>query len=819
MSKPYQQFGLVLLISLWAGLGITGLVIGFTLTLTDAAIVQTFWLKGGAYCLILSPVISGLGGFFGWRFWARNLASAAQCQYDRGNCAIQAEQALQDSEKRFRAIFEQAAVGMVLITLEGHFFRVNQTVCHILGYDRPELLALKFNTILPTAKRDYYQTAIAQLKQGQLPHLSQETQLLHKNGMPIWIKMTLALVQDQQTQQPKYFLGVFENIHRRKEVETALRESEERFRQLAETVQDVFWLYDPQTEQILYVNQAYEQIWGRPCETIYNRPFSWLEAVYPDDQPMVKASLQSQFHGITTEKEFRILRPDGEMRWICDRAFPILNEQGVVDRIAGIATDITERKQTEQTLADKQHFIEKIANLTPNILYIYDLIEQRNIYSNQEINSLLGYSQDAIAQMGPQLFAQLMHPEDLTRLANYHQQFQAAQDGDILEIEYRLKDIHGQWHWLISRDTIFSRTPDGKPRQILGTASDITERKLAEAALLNANLQLQDKVHELEMRNAEMQCLEDMNEFLQVCSSVQEAYEGLATYLQPMFPNCTGVLYVLNRENQKPTVVTSWGKLSSINYTSPLPDRLAPWLDFPDHCCSDAQVSLAHNYLCIPMIALGETLGHLYIQGQAMGELAIAKRRFARTVTEHLALALANLELRENLRSQSLRDPLTGLYNRRYMEEALTQELRRAQRGEHTVGIILLDVDRFKQFNDTFGHNAGDRVLRVLSHFLKRNIRQSDVVCRYGGEELLLILPEATLADSYQRAEQIRQRVERLKIKHHGQRLGSVTISVGISGFPDHGETGEDLIQAADKALYQAKHQGRNCTVVYGVLN
>ncbi|MDB9314009.1 diguanylate cyclase [Spirulina sp. CS-785/01] len=808
MSKPFEQLGLTFLISLWAGLGLAELIIG-VMVFNELGLPE-FCLQAEHWFLILLSLTIGGSGLLGMLVQRRNRwQQEKSCQGE--DFAIKSEQALQESEDRFRAIFEQAAVGMVLMTLEGHFFRVNQTVSQILGYDRPELLALTFKELLPTEEEADYQQTIEQLKQGQLSHLSQETQILHKDQTLIWVQITLTLVRDRQTQEPKYFLGAFEEIHRRKQVETALQESEERFRQLADTVQDVFWLYEPEQQKLLYVNQAYERVWGRSCDSAYESPLSWLEAIHPDDRKAVLQSLTLQSQGIDTEKEFRIIRPDGTVKWLCDRAFPIVNNQGEVHRVAGISTDITERKQTEHALQEKQHFIEKITNSTPNILYIYDLLDRCSVYANQKISSVLGY--DANIPLNQQFLKQVMHPDDLACLSSYYQQLQAAQDGDIFEIEYRLKDIQGEWHWFVSRDTVFARTADGKPQQILGTASDITDRKVVESALLQANLQLHEKVNELETRNAEMQLLEEMNEFLQVCSSVKGACEGIVDYLHPMFPNCTGSLYLLERESQHPELVAHWGQNMASDSTSPLPMNVEQLED----CYAATTSPPSQNYLCLPMVALGDTLGYLYIQENRFGELTEAKRRFARTVTEHLALALANLELRENLRSQSVRDPLTGLYNRRYMEESLEQEIRRAKRGDHTVGVILLDVDRFKQFNDTFGHNAGDRVLRVLSHFLKRNIRGSDVACRYGGEELLLILPEATVADSHQRAEQIRQRVERLQFKHHGQRLGSVTISLGIAIFPDHGTTGEAVVQSADKALYLAKNNGRNCTMVYGV--
>jgi diguanylate cyclase (GGDEF)-like protein len=184
------------------------------------------------------------------------------------------------------------------------------------------------------------------------------------------------------------------------------------------------------------------------------------------------------------------------------------------------------------------------------------------------------------------------------------------------------------------------------------------------------------------------------------------------------------------------------------------------------------------------------------------------------TVAEHVSLAIANLKLRETLRSQSIRDPLTGLFNRRYMEESLEREMRRAARGHHPVGIIMLDLDDFKGFNDAHGHDAGDALLRLVGTTLQRSVRAEDIACRYGGEEFALILPEASLVDAVARAEAIRESVRALAIDHRRQQVAGGTISAGVAVYPEHGPTGHAVLRAADAALYQAKIAGRDCVFV-----
>ena len=229
----------------------------------------------------------------------------------------------------------------------------------------------------------------------------------------------------------------------------------------------------------------------------------------------------------------------------------------------------------------------------------------------------------------------------------------------------------------------------------------------------------------------------------------------------------------------------------------------------------------------MPLMAQNETIGLLYLEkliladgsinsDNSEGDFTKSQQKLARSMAEHISLALANLKLRETLRHQAIRDELTGLFNRRYLQETLDREIHRAQRHETSLGVIMLDVDNFKIFNDTYGHEAGDRLLGVLGHYLKNSIRAEDIACRYGGEEFTLILPDISPEIILDRSEAIRAGTQNLEVPHQGKILGGVTISLGISYFPQHGTDFETLLQAADAALYKAKRNGRNQVVMAG---
>jgi diguanylate cyclase (GGDEF)-like protein len=340
--------------------------------------------------------------------------------------------------------------------------------------------------------------------------------------------------------------------------------------------------------------------------------------------------------------------------------------------------------------------------------------------------------------------------------------------------------------------------------------AEIEERKQAELAL-------SQKTQELQQRNFDLTELSKMSNLLQVCLTIEAAYKAIAASVQILFPDIFGALFRIDEAGEFVEAVVTWGELLSDLKSFIYSDcwalrRSQPhWVtqQHPNLVCKHIHSEPA-EYCCIPVMAQGQALGLLYLSAAQPGKLTTDKQLLAAYLTEHISLALANLKLRETLQEQSIRDPLTGLYNRRYMEEFLNGEIHRAIRKQLPLGMIMVDVDHFKRFNDNFGHEAGDMVLRKLGRFLQKSIRNSDIACRYGGEEFILILPEADLENSVQRARQINQEIRQLEILHHGQVLDRITTSMWVACFPTNGSTFEEVIRSADAALYLAKKQGRD---------
>ena len=209
----------------------------------------------------------------------------------------------------------------------------------------------------------------------------------------------------------------------------------------------------------------------------------------------------------------------------------------------------------------------------------------------------------------------------------------------------------------------------------------------------------------------------------------------------------------------------------------------------------------------------GEVIGCLTVTGAALVDGADDQRAWIGQLAEQLGLALSNVRLRVSLRQQSIIDPLTQLYNRRYLDEVLKRELARSDRSGAPLSVLVLDLDHFKRINDTFGHEAGDAVLRKVALTLRENIRSCDVACRMGGEEMVVLLPECGIEHALKRADALRLAIAACDVLHDGQRIGA-TASIGVASYPQHGSDMPALVHAADLALYEAKHEGRNCVRV-----
>jgi len=430
---------------------------------------------------------------------------------------------------------------------------------------------------------------------------------------------------------------------------------------------------------------------------------------------------------------------------------------------------------------------------------------------NKAAERITGYSVDEALRMK---FTDLVAPDFLPSAHDIIRRQIAGDSPATFELDIIAKSGH-RIALEISTRPIFR---NGLPFAIQGLARDITERKKTEEALHLANQKLEAWVNELEQRTHEMTLLSEMGDMLRACLNTDEAYNVIVRVAQQVFPVQVGALYVITPSRNLVEAAAIWGNPSLVERIfSPeecwgLRRGRVHWVEDANSglLCKHLHQPPPQSYLCVPMMAQSEALGVLHLTQPEGAPITEAKQRLAITMAEHIAMALSNLRLHETLRSQSIRDPLTGLFNRRFMEESLELELRRATRNQRPLGVIMLDLDHFKHFNDTFGHEAGDTLLRELGTFLQSNIRAEDIACRYGGEEFTLILPEGNAEVTLQRANFLREAIKRMDVKHRTQPLGRISASMGVAVFPENGRTRDALLAASDEALYRSKAEGRD---------
>lgn len=343
-----------------------------------------------------------------------------------------------------------------------------------------------------------------------------------------------------------------------------------------------------------------------------------------------------------------------------------------------------------------------------------------------------------------------------------------------------------------------------------------------ERQMQEVNADLTATVQELQQLSREKNQIAAMVDLLQSCRTAEEAYAVISRSLARLMPESSGAIGAVKAASSLVELVLTWGANPPTQAVFASDDcwalrrgrAHAEYDSATDVRCNHILPDATGASLCLPLIAQGEALGVLYLNLPDGEVLSDDIADLTLTLSEQISMALANLRLQEMLRMQSILDPLSGVFNRRYMESTLERELLRAKRGGRPLAITMIDVDHFKQFNDRFGHDAGDALLRAFGGLLKSIIRGDDVACRYGGEEFVLIMPGAPESIASERAAQLRAALAGLEIQHHGHALGPVTISCGIAVFPGHGASAENLLEAADAALYEAKRAGRDRVLV-----
>lgn len=381
---------------------------------------------------------------------------------------------------------------------------------------------------------------------------------------------------------------------------------------------------------------------------------------------------------------------------------------------------------------------------------------------------------------------------------------------------------------------------NGRPIRGGGTVvtfTDVTDARRAQSDLAaakaeaeRAEVRAREVLAQERARQTEARLLGQLDEWLQACKSLDELYMIVRRFMVTLLPGSKGELYIYSNSrdvldgmcnwntrdlHQSITADSCWALRRGRSYDYELGGLCIPC----DHVTTHHHQVEVAEYICVPIVAHGDTVGLLHIRFDHADPQAARiadKGGFAIRCAEHISMAIANAKLRDELRDQSIRDPLTGLYNRRFFMEALRREISISARRGSRFGLISFDADRFKTFNDNHGHDAGDTVLRAIGARLTELMQAGEIACRFGGEEFAVLVPAAGAAETATLAERLRDAVSETKVRYVDSILPPVTISCGVAAFPDHGQDPADLLRRADEALYLAKEAGRNCVRLAG---
>lgn len=590
-------------------------------------------------------------------------------------------------------------------------------------------------------------------------------------------------------------------------------ESVETLRLLLDTANDYSVITVTPGGAIASWNTAAERIYGHRTAEIIGKHFSCLYS--PDDlepglpdQALELATLQGRHQAQTWQ-----VRKDGSR--FCGNVIiaPLKSKNGKLIGFSKITRDLTEIQFAEMARALVESF--------PSAILVFDQ-DRRIVQMNGQVETMFGYRPKELQyQTMDVLIPHHLRNRHLEHVAAYIADPHSRAMGSGLELSARRKDGTE-----FPVDIMLSPIHFGKDRMIMAVIRDITEPKRTAEGVRKTNDELMALVTELQRRDREMQSLISMDDLLQSCTSQEDAYKVIGFAAGELFEGQTGCLAVLQASGRYLDIVARWG-------AGPLGD---PIFSLDDcwalrrgqlHEVANAETGLLcrhfvsqpnTRYLCVPLTVQGEIFGVFCLAGAPAytSDHQIGQLQLAVTVSESIKLSLSNLKLREKLRAEAIHDPLTGLFNRRYLEEMLVRELHRARRRNSPLSLTMLDLDNFKRFNDTHGHDAGDALLRELGRLMRAKLRKSDILCRYGGEEFVIVLPDSSLVDAEQRIEQIRAQLKEVQIQHGDEFLPAPTLSAGIAQADEHNFDPSELLRAADKALYSAKNAGRDRVIRYG---
>ncbi|MDR3553660.1 MAG: PAS domain S-box protein [Syntrophobacteraceae bacterium] len=732
----------------------------------------------------------------------------------------------------YKSLIEDSPILLMAVGLDGKIMLANNAFLNAVCFSGDETASIgSLTSLIPETDHEalsklFGMTAIGFAKQ------TVETGLITGSGRRMSVEWHGRAVRDSND-MTRAILCIGVDVTERRSSDEELLQTKEYLENVLENSPDAIGIVDSQGRFVQW-NRMAEKLYGYTLEELRgNAAF----VLYADQDKLKEMLARLRGEGSVRNYEIDMKRKDGAIlpfdislsllrnkdRAVVGSVCVARNLSEIKTTLSALATanselqkEAAERQRTWEALKKSQVEYSTIFENTGNATVIVE--EDTTIsLANAEFARLSGCSREEIE--GKKSWTEFFVDENLTWMKEYHRLRRVDPNAAPRNYEASFRNSQGRF-----RDVYMTVAAVPNTNKSVISLLDITERKRAEERLRQSHI-------ELEQRSYEISQLNEMLDLLQICHAREETYYIISHFLEKLFPSDSGFLGLFKEPRAIMDVALSWGGYTPGEETICYDDcwglrqgkAHASAQSGGGVCCRHIHAAPSMNYLCVPLVAQGEVLGLFHLcflspdgvhSPEVLRRVMDSKQRLAVAVADHIALAMANLNLRETLRSQSIRDPLTGLFNRRFMEESLDREFHRAKRQGLAVAVFMMDIDHFKVYNDTYGHDAGDTLLSELGSLLKNHVRGEDVVCRYGGEEFVMILPAVSKSIALDRAESIRNQVKKIRLHYQNQELEPVSISLGVAFYDEHGTSPDAVLKAADMALYQAKNQGRDQVVM-----
>jgi diguanylate cyclase (GGDEF)-like protein/PAS domain S-box-containing protein len=758
----------------------------------------------------------------------------------------------QESEIRQRTILESVVDSLITIGERGIIESANPATETMFGYSVDEMVGNNVSMLMPEpyhSEHDGYLRNYIETGKAYILGITRELVARRRDHSTFPIELS---VSEMSIGDKKKFTGLIKDISDRKNVEKELMRESQALTRLNEIGADPTTSFGEKIQQLLELGLETFELSLGIVSHIKDDTYTIEHIKGPADAPPPGATFRfretycahtyaangarafenagrSKISDHPCYRNFNLesyigapIIVDGQRYGTLNFSAPEIherpfstNELSLIQLLAQWIGNEMSRSRSEKVLSQFKTTLDQ----TMDCVFMFEPASLKFFYVNQGAIEQVGYSESALMNMTPydikpeiseQEFRDMIDPliagkQPSLSFETIHQH----KNGTRIPVEIFLQYIN----------------PPGESPRFVAIVRDVSERR-------EATRRLNTTIDEMAHRTKEITLLSELADLLYSCHNVSEAYEVVTRFIPMLLPDLSGTLYIIDDAGANLQSVGSWGTQPPEETVFSPEDCVAVRRGLAYTSKADESALFCRHLpenkpdisFCMPLAAQGETFGLLHLlansdtaatAGQQTDIDATPRPDFTETIAKQVSMALASLRSREELQNRSIRDPLTNLFNRRYMEESFERELHRAARSEKpAVSFMMIDIDHFKKINDTYGHDAGDMVLRELGNILTRKSRKYDIACRFGGEEFVLCLPGACREIAEKRATDIRESVKRLSLHYEGRDMGVITISVGVSIYPDLGETPAELMKKADQALYQAKENGRDRVVV-----